>query len=107
MSFIVALVLSSLFLEWPWHLAVLVPAAALELLEIVLWLRWRKVRSITGVESIVGEKGRTITACDPTGQARVRGQIWSVTSLEPIPAHADVVVQRVDGIRLLVARKDV
>ena len=103
MSLVIALLVSTLFFEWPWHLAVIIPAAGLEVFELMLWLRWRKVRSITGKDNLIGAKGRTITACDPKGQARIQGQIWNVSAPQRVEAGTDVIVSAAEGLELVVA----
>ncbi len=102
MYLVIALVIAVLFLEWPWHLAVIVPAALLEAAEIALWLRWRNRPPITGAEGIVGARGRTLTECRPEGQASVRGRIWQVRCDEGVDAETDVMVTAVSGLKLAV-----
>ena len=102
MSLIFALLLAVAVLDRPWNIIVVVAAAFLEVIEISLWLRWRKVPSTTGAESIVGARGLAVSSIDPTGQASVRGQLWSVTSPVPIAQGDAVVVTTVEGVRLTV-----
>jgi membrane protein implicated in regulation of membrane protease activity len=101
--FIIGLILSLIFLEWPQQLFVILPLGLIEMAEVALWLRWRKVRSITGAEGIIGATGKAITDCRPDGQVMVRGQIWKAVSRSGVGANEDVVVIGVDGITLEVA----
>jgi membrane-bound serine protease (ClpP class) len=101
--FTIGLVLSLIFLEWPKPLLVIVPLGLIEIAEVALWLRWRKVRSITGAEAIIGATGKAITDCRPEGQVMVKGQIWKAVSQSGVAANEDVVVTGVDGITLEVA----
>ena len=103
MSFVIGLILSLIFLEWPERLFVIVPLAFLELAEIALWLRWRKRKSITGAEAILGTTGKAIIDCRPTGQVMLKGQIWKAHCRTGVEANEDVVVTGVDGITLEVA----
>jgi membrane-bound serine protease (ClpP class) len=103
MGLVIGTILSFMFLDPPWRYAVLVPLAAWEAFEIWIWLKWRRVRSITGSEAIVGATGRALTNCDPIGQVRVKGQIWQATCPEGVEAGDDVVVTSHRGLKLTVA----
>lgn len=103
MSFIVGLTLSFIFLEWPERLFVIVPLALVEAGEILLWLKWRKVRSITGAEAIVGTTGKAATDCTPEGQVLVKGQRWKAHCRAGVKADEEIIVTGVDGITLEVA----
>jgi membrane-bound serine protease (ClpP class) len=103
MAFVIGLILSLIFLEWPERFYVIVPLALLELAEVALWLRWRKRKSITGAEAFVGARGKAITDCRPTGQVMLKGQIWKAHCRAGIEANEDVVVTGVNGITLEVA----
>ena len=102
MLFIIGLVLSVLFLDWPWQLVVLIPLALVELLEIGLWLRLRGVPEKSGAVMLLGREAEVVTDCAPTGQVRVAGQIWSATADVPALKYSKVVVTGIDGIRLQV-----
>ena len=100
MGFIIGTVLALLFLEGPWRGVAIVLLATYELFEIFLWLRWRKRRSITGPDALIGTTGTAITDLGPEGQIRVRGQIWNARCGEGASAGDEVVVEAVDGLRL-------
>lgn len=106
MIFAIGTALAFAFLDMPWKLLVLIPLALIEAADIALWLRWRKVRSITGAESVVGERGVALTDCRPAGQVKVRGQIWKAHCPDGVAAREHVVVTAVDGLRLEVARPE-
>jgi membrane-bound serine protease (ClpP class) len=103
MGFIIATILALVFLDTPWNWVVIGFAAAWEGFEIMLWLKYRKRRSITGAEAIVGTHGRALTDCRPDGQVRVKGQIWNAHCARGARAGDDVVVESIDGIHLVVA----
>jgi membrane-bound serine protease (ClpP class) len=103
MAFVIGLILSLIFLEWPERFYVIVPLALLELAEVALWLRWRQRKSITGAEAIVGARGKAITDCRPVGQVMLKGQIWKAHCRVGIEANEDIVVTGVNGITLKVA----
>ena len=100
MAFVVALTLGFLFLDGWMRIAVVAGGAVIEIAEIAVWLRWRKVKSITGTESMVGMTGVAVTDCDPDGQVKVKGQIWNAHCLDGVAAGAGVRVTAVDGLRL-------
>jgi membrane-bound serine protease (ClpP class) len=105
-AFLIGLALSFMFLEWPWRGIVLIPLAALEVAEWFLFFKLRKVRSISGAEAMVGERGVAITHCRPTGQVRVKGQIWKGRCPEGVSAGTEIVVTGVVGIELDVVPLD-
>ncbi len=102
MSLVVGGILAFLFLESPWRYLALIPLAAWEFFEIMIFLRWRGVRSITGREAIAGSTGRATRECAPEGQVRVNGQLWSARASVPIRSGESVVVTGTDGITLIV-----
>jgi membrane protein implicated in regulation of membrane protease activity len=105
MGLVIGTLLSFMFLDPPWRYLAIIPLALWEIFEIYLWVKWRKVRSITGIEAYVGATGRAISDCKPDGQVRVKGQIWRAHCVDGVEAGDDVVVQAVDGLRLTVAPK--
>jgi membrane protein implicated in regulation of membrane protease activity len=69
--FVIGVALAFMFLDWPGRIVVIVVLGAVEILEIALWLRLRRVRAITGHEALVGAKGTAVTDCKPHGQVRL------------------------------------
>ena len=105
MSFIVGTVIALLFLDGFARIALIAAVALIEVAEIGVWLRWRKVRSITGAESFAGSHGVVVTRCDPDGQVRVKGQIWKAHCAEGAAVGDPVEVLSIDGLRLEVTRR--
>jgi membrane protein implicated in regulation of membrane protease activity len=105
-SLAIGTLLSFIFLDPPWRYIVIIPLALWEVFEIYLWLKWRKVRSITGIETFVGTVGKAVTDCDPNGQVRVKGQLWRAHCDEGVEAGEEIVVRAVDGLRLEVAPRE-
>jgi membrane-bound serine protease (ClpP class) len=68
----------------------------------------QRMRPITGVEGLVGERGGTLTGIAPgaPGQVRVHGEIWRATSTVPLDAGRPVRVNGVDGLTLQVEPMD-
>ena len=100
MGFVIGTILAFVFLEGIWRALVIVGAFAWEVFEIAIWLRWRKRRSITGAEAMVGATGTALTDCKPDGQVSVRGQIWKAHASPGVVAGDDIVVDAVEGLRL-------
>ena len=105
MAFIIGTALALLFLDGVWRVLVIVAVALIELFEIFVWLRWRKVKSTTGTESLVGMKGQVVTECRPEGQIKIKGQIWKAHCRDGAATGDEVVVDKVDGLRLLVSHR--
>ena len=103
MAFVVALTLGFIFLDGWMRYALIAGGALIEIVEIFVWLRWRKVGPRSGVETMVGMTGVAITDCDPEGQIKVKGQIWKARCVEGVIAGSTVRVTAVDGLRLDVA----
>ncbi len=90
-------------LDSPERFVVIGALALVELLEVFVWLRWRRVRAMTGAEGIVGARGRAITDCRPEGQVKVKGQLWNARCKEGVAAGQEVVVTGAEGLTLDVA----
>jgi membrane-bound serine protease (ClpP class) len=100
---IIGAILAFIFLDPPWRYLAIAALLLVDVAEIFIWLRWRKRKSITGVENIVGARGEVVSDCTPDGQVKVRGQIWSARCAERARTGDAVVVMDVSGIRLIVA----
>jgi len=99
-----AAVVLMIFVLPPWLGVTLVAAALVaEIGELVLWRRvLDRIRVVTGAEGLVGEPGEAITACEPLGTVRVRGEIWKAGAEAPIARGERIVVDAVDGMTLSV-----
>ncbi len=103
MTTVIGAALAILFVDPPWRWVIIGLLLLTDVVQITIWLRWRKKKSITGIETMVGAEGRAVTPLDPDGQVRVRGQIWTAHSPERIEVGDDVTVTAVDGLKLEVA----
>jgi membrane-bound serine protease (ClpP class) len=101
---IVGTILAFILLDWPWRAGVIALLGLVESLEIMLWLRLRRTRAMTGPQALVGARGKAMTACNPVGQVRVRGSIWTARAVEELAPGDDVEVTSVDGLELGVRR---
>ena len=58
-----------------------------------------------GKEGLIGEAGEAKTDLDPEGDVFVQGAHWRAYSDEPVKKGEMVVVEKVEGLKLKVARK--
>lgn len=80
-----------------------VVAAALIMLGLGrLALKAHRVRTATGAEGLIGERGRALSPVGPVepGQVSVHGEIWRAISRVPLPAGAGLRVTGMDGLTL-------
>ena len=99
----IGIILAVIFLSGWLRIVVIGGLLVFEVIEISIWLRWRKRRSITGADTMIGEKGIAVHDCRPSGQVRLRGQLWSATCPQGVGAGESVVVTAVRGLKLEVA----
>jgi membrane-bound serine protease (ClpP class) len=59
-------------------------------------------RVTTGVDGMVGERGRAVTDLDPTGKVFVHSEYWNAVSDGRILSGAEIEVESVDGMVLRV-----
>ncbi len=106
MTTVIGAILAFVFLEPPWRYLLIVALLAIDFIQIMVWLRWRKRRSITGHhERLVGAEGETVTDCRPFGQVKVQGQLWKAYCPDGVDVGSRVTVIDVDGLQLRIAPK--
>jgi membrane-bound serine protease (ClpP class) len=78
--------------------------AGLLVLLVGMAMRAQRAPSVTGVEGMINEVGRALTAIPPGGTGRVQthGEIWTATAAGPIAAGQPVRVTSVKGLLLTV-----
>jgi membrane-bound serine protease (ClpP class) len=78
--------------------------AGLLLLLVGMGVRAQQTRAATGVEGMIDEIGRALTAIEPgaVGRVRTHGEIWTATAHEPVAAGQAVRVVGVNGLLLTV-----
>ncbi|MFI5304255.1 MAG: nodulation protein NfeD [Nitrospiria bacterium] len=59
---------------------------------------------LTGMESLINEKGFARTDLNPKGIVLIRGELWNAISEEPIQANEEVVVVNIEGLVLKVKK---
>lgn len=67
-----------------------------------LGLRVRRSARLTGLQTLVGEKGISRTEINSQGTVSVRGELWQAKSQQSIPAGAPVLIERVQDFTLYV-----
>jgi membrane-bound serine protease (ClpP class) len=100
----VAIIAAVFWLPSPWGILAIIGALVVELAEIGLFVWYSKRRrATTGAEGLVGAVGVAVTTCDPDGQIRVEGELWNAICDEGARPGDRVVVQRLEGLTLIVA----
>lgn len=68
-------------------------------------VRSRRLRTQSGTEAMIGERGRVVAAIEPTheGKVFVHGEYWTATAAQPVAEGASVRVDAIDGLRLRVS----
>ncbi len=102
----IGIILALLFLDWPLQGIVIGILALFEIVEISIFLRWRRRRALTGSEGMVGAEGVALTDCAPDGQVKVKGGIWKAHSRDGVRAGDPIRVTAVDGLSLHVERDE-
>jgi len=101
MLVILALVLALIFLPFPANLAVIGLAGLCELGVMLLGFRYTNhFKRKVGVETLIGETARAITALAPDGQVKLNGEIWQGRAESTIRAGACVRVKAIHGLTL-------
>lgn len=99
---------SPVFKVSPWLITtvtIIIAALFAFVISRVVWAHRRQ--ATTGREELVGKKATVRTALDPAGTVFFKGELWNaVAEKGPLPAGEEVVITRVDGLTLHVARKD-
>jgi membrane protein implicated in regulation of membrane protease activity len=88
------------YVEGPWRLVIVAVLASIEIGQAVVWIRWRKRRSIVGAESLLGTSGRLTGS----GRVRIRGTSYRARVLDGAPGD-EVVVEGIEGMTLVVRRR--
>jgi membrane-bound ClpP family serine protease len=102
MSLAIAVAIGFIFLESPGRWILIGAALLWEGFEIMLFLKWRGVKATSGHEAMIGMKGRAVTPCRPNGQARIKGQLWSVHCPQGVDIGDYVRVVSLDGMTPMV-----
>lgn len=102
---IIGAILAYVLLDPPWTFVVIAALLVTDFFQILVWLRWRKRRSTTGPEGLIGEVARVETACRPEGMVHVAGQLWKAVCKEGAGEGDEVEITDVRGLTLQVVRR--
>jgi membrane protein implicated in regulation of membrane protease activity len=106
LALVLAIFLAVFWLPTGWGVAAILTGMAIEIGEAAFWIRLsRRRRPTTGAEALVGASGVAVSDCRPTGQVRVRGELWSAVCAGGVSAGEPVVVEGVSELTLRVRRK--
>lgn len=105
--FIVAGVLLAIFvLPAPWGWAAIGLGIGAEVVETVVAMRLLRRRPpAAGSEALIGAVGRAIGPCQPTGEVRVRGEVWRARCAQGADRGDRVRVAGREGATLVVERE--
>ncbi|MGK2945113.1 MAG: NfeD family protein [Desulfuromonadales bacterium] len=72
-------------------------------LVLIFVVRAQKSQYFSGLEGMVGERGRAVTALDPGGRVYVHGEYWAARAEKPIDEGSEIeIVRAEDNLKLLV-----
>ena len=104
MALLVSIILA-FFIPFPWNALVVIGGISVEVAELTWGLRLaRRWRPQTGAEAMIGLEAEVVSACRPTGQVRVNGELWEATCAAGADAGATVIVKRLEALTLIVDR---
>jgi membrane-bound serine protease (ClpP class) len=103
MVLLLAVLLAIFVVPWPWSLIVLAVGILGELGEVVwgrrLAKRWRPK---AGPEAMIGKRAWVVSACKPTGQVRVHGELWEAFCADGAEVGDAVQVTGLEELTLMV-----
>jgi membrane-bound serine protease (ClpP class) len=100
---ILAILVSVLFLSWPWNLVVVLCGAILEVGEVVWGLRLaRRWQPKTGAATMVGQAALVVVPCRPCGQVRLHGELWEARCAAGADVGGAVRITALQGLTLVV-----
>lgn len=67
-------------------------------------LKAQRKKSITGIESIIGRKAKALADINTEGKVMIDGEIWNAYSNEPINKEEEVIIEKVEGLKLKVRK---
>ncbi len=103
---LLAVVLALTVLPSPWGWIAVVAAAAIDVVETVILLRWsRRRRATVGAETLIGRRAVVVTALTPRGQVKLDGEVWEARAGTELEPGSEVVVTGLDGLVLNVEQR--
>jgi membrane-bound serine protease (ClpP class) len=91
----------------PWLFALIIIVVVVFLVFVVIWVvRAHKRKIGTGREELIGMTAVAKSVLNPKGTVFVQGELWdAVVQGGPIAPEEEVIITRVDGLKLTVAKK--
>jgi membrane protein implicated in regulation of membrane protease activity len=88
-----------------WIVAIMVFSLGSSYFTYIMGRRALSKRLTFGPEAIIGSKGIVATPLNPTGYVKVRGELWEASCQSRMEVDDEVVVTRMEGLKLLVMPK--
>ena len=89
---------------WAYALIVLVLIAIILIKFYIFYPHFK--RPATGMEGMIGLRGRTLETLNPSGRVKIRGEIWTAKSLDgKILEGKEVEIVDAEGLELLVRKR--
>lgn len=99
MLLLAGILLAVFVVPWPWGIVTVAVGGLLDIGESLAFVKWsRRRKAAVGAEALVGQ---TAVVATPT-QVRVAGELWAARGEAPLRVGETVVVQRVEGLTLVV-----
>jgi len=98
----------SVLLGVNWWLVVPLIIVVLALMAFVIWrvIKTYRRKAVTGKEDLVGQTAEVKEPLDPEGTVFYQGEYWNAVSNSGKIDHGEeVIIEKVDGLILIVARK--
>ena len=107
MLFVGAVLLAIFVLDPPWGVVAVGLAGVAELGETAFWIRRSKrKRARVGAEAMIGARAEVVTACRPSGQVRIAGELWQARCPDGADPGEQVRVLALEGLTLVVEPED-
>jgi membrane protein implicated in regulation of membrane protease activity len=85
----------------PWNVVGALAALGVWGVEVLyFYRRMRREKVVTGVENLVGARGKAVDSLEPAGHVRVHGELWDAHAAEPLAAGTAVRVVAVHELTL-------
>jgi len=96
-----------LFVLDAWSIAVIIIVAVAFIVVTIIWgIRAHRHKIAAGKEDLVGKPAEVLTAMNPKGIVIIQGERWTATIDEgKAEVGEEVIITRVDGLKLWVTKK--
>jgi membrane-bound serine protease (ClpP class) len=96
----------ALQISWAVIVPVVLISSLLFIVTFTVAVRVHREKADTGKEGLIGKQAEVISDLDHNGQVFVRGEYWNARSTESVQKGDNVVVVSVDGLTLIVKKKE-